>query len=112
MQLAGIHHITIPPGLLAELASKPAASWAGSSVQKRHAAGTASAVAPPAPEVRRVLEAVVNDEALWRMAFTRAEDGRCEAKLAQALSIFANMQERLEEMVRRAEGGRRGSAML
>ncbi|KAL2163322.1 hypothetical protein VTH06DRAFT_5379 [Thermothelomyces fergusii] len=106
MQLAGVHHITIPPGLLSELACTPAASWPGASTK---AVGATDAVSPPAPEVRRGLEAVVRDEALWRMAFTRAEGGKCEGKLAQALSIFASMQERLEEIVRRAERGEEGA---
>ncbi|KAL2174831.1 uncharacterized protein P884DRAFT_279767 [Thermothelomyces heterothallicus CBS 202.75] len=109
MELAGVHHITIPPRLLAELASTPAASWRGAPAQAARAVGAAGVVAPPAGEVRRGLEATVRDEALWRMAFTRAEGGRCEGKLAQALSIFADMQERLEEIVRRAERGEEGT---
>ena len=53
------------------------------------------------------------DEARWRMAFTRAEGGKCETKLVQALNIFADVQDRLEELVRKAEreGPRGGGAV-
>ncbi|KAH6847571.1 hypothetical protein B0I37DRAFT_354298 [Chaetomium sp. MPI-CAGE-AT-0009] len=86
-QLAGIAHITVPPPLLAELAATPAEGWAGMGRVGERAR----------------MEKVVADEALWRMAFTRAEGGECERKLVQALNIFADVQDRLEALVREAE---------
>ncbi|KAL2138167.1 hypothetical protein VTI28DRAFT_7355 [Corynascus sepedonium] len=117
IQLAGTHHITISPLLLAELASTPAAGWDGAAgigkalqaiqtttTAMTTATATATATATLLEDkVRNGLEEAVRDEALWRLAFTRAEGGRCEAKLAQALSIFADVQEQLEEMVRNVE---------
>jgi hypothetical protein len=114
MQLAGIHHITVSPPLLAELAATPAAGWAGTAhtgMVIRDADAAAAGNGKLGAESngtgtrrKQLLEAVVQDEALWRMAFTRAEGGRCETKLVQALNIFADVQDRLEEIVRMAEG--------
>ncbi|KAK4246583.1 hypothetical protein C7999DRAFT_42004 [Corynascus novoguineensis] len=111
MQLAGTHHITISPLLLAELASTPAAGWDGAAgigkalraIQTTTTAMTTATATLLEDKVRSGLEEAVRDEALWRLAFTRAEGGRCEAKLAQALSIFADVQEQLEGMVRNVE---------
>ncbi|KAK4102394.1 aldolase [Parathielavia hyrcaniae] len=140
MQLAGIHHITISPPLLAELAATAAATWPGAAevgqVLKTTKTTTAATATPaPAPggsggcgngastlgslpgvyatttnqlgaeTQRMMLEAAVSDEALWRMAFTRAEGGAGEVKLVQAINIFADVQHRLEDMARRADGG-------
>jgi hypothetical protein len=50
------------------------------------------------------LEAILRDESLWRMAFTRAEGGEAERKLVQAINIFADVQDEMEGMVRRVGG--------
>jgi hypothetical protein len=60
-------------------------------------------MAPLGAEEKKRLEAVVRDESLWRMAFTRADGGASETKLVQAINIFADVQDQLEEMVRRAD---------
>ncbi|KAK4121955.1 aldolase [Parathielavia appendiculata] len=114
MQLAGIQHITISPSLLAELAATPAATWPRAAeigqALKVAAATAASAGGSHSvathllgAERRRMLEAVVKDEGLWRMAFTRADGGAGEVKLVQAINIFADVQDQLEEIVRRAD---------
>jgi hypothetical protein len=101
MQLAGIRHITISPPLLATLAASPAADWPGAASIGDVIKNVAAAAA--APERQAQLEALVNDESGWRMAFTRAGAGAAETKLVQALNIFVDMQEKLEEIVRRAD---------
>jgi hypothetical protein len=113
MQLAGIHHITLSPRLLAGLAATPAAEWAGTAEigQVLRAAAAASstvgggdAVATQlGAEGRNKLEVLVKDEGRWRMAFTRADGGASEIRLVQAINIFADMQDKLEGMVKRAD---------
>lgn len=68
-------------------------------------ASSGGGAAAPTEAERAKLEKLVvgGDEASWRMAFTRAEGGECERKLGQALNIFADVQERLEGIVREAE---------
>ncbi|KAK3292892.1 uncharacterized protein B0H64DRAFT_403031 [Chaetomium fimeti] len=112
-QLAGIAHITVSPPLLAELAATPVEGWAGMS-------GVGEVVRRTAEEEgenkekkavvrgeRERLEGLVGDEAGWRTAFSRAEGGECERKLVEALGIFVDVQDRLEELVREAERERR-----
>jgi transaldolase len=105
MQLAGAHHVTVAPLQLAELAATPAASWTG-----RDTVGqvfTAAAALPPVSEedVRRY-EAIVKDESLWRLAFTRSDAGRNEGKILQAINIFCDMQEALEGMARKMDAAK------
>ena len=90
MQLAGVHHITISPQLLAELAatSMPADGWKGQSLFGRDVQH------PSSPAV------VPREEAEWRMAFTLSDSGKSEGKIVQAINIFADMQDRLEGMVK------------
>ncbi|KAB5578146.1 hypothetical protein GE09DRAFT_1088664 [Coniochaeta sp. 2T2.1] len=89
MQLTGVHHITISPQLLAELAATPvpAGGWKGQSL-------FGSDVKHPPPVT------VPTEESEWRMAFTRSKAGKSEGKIVQAINIFADMQDRLEGMVR------------
>jgi hypothetical protein len=112
MQLAGIHHITLSPPLLAGLAATPAAGWAGTAEtgQVLRAAAAASSTAGGnavstqlGAEGKNKLEALLKDEGRWRMAFTRADGGASEIRLVQAINIFADMQDKLEGMVRRAD---------
>ena len=86
MQLAGVHHITVSPPLLAELAATPAEGWKGQNIFARHANE------PP--------RAVPLEVSAWRMAFTRSKAGKNEVKLIQAINIFADMQDQLESMVK------------
>ncbi|KAK4237530.1 hypothetical protein C8A03DRAFT_15944 [Achaetomium macrosporum] len=120
MQLAGLHHITISPVLLAELVATPAAGWAGTAsigqVVKTAGAAAAAGGGPTgtaqlgAESQVAALDALVKDESLWRMAFTRADGGRSETKLVQAINIFADVQDKLEEMVRQADATARAAA--
>ncbi|OJJ99750.1 hypothetical protein ASPACDRAFT_43382 [Aspergillus aculeatus ATCC 16872] len=89
LALAGVHHITIAPGLLQQLAALPAS-----------AATTVSncfETTPPgnydAPGSFR------DDEAGYRLAISREGRGESEGKLAQAVSIFCEMQDRLVQMM-------------
>lgn len=96
MQLAGAHHITISPPLLAELAATPAA--APSLVAKKlwmDAAGDGANAGADA-----VYASLVADEAAYRMAFTRSAGGENERKLSDAINIFADMQDAMEALVR------------
>jgi hypothetical protein len=113
MSLAGTHHLTLSPPLLAKLATTPAAGW-----EEAADTATASTTTTTSPAVSNTndsgavvdvvadkpkldLETILQDESLWRMAFTRAEGGEAERKLVQAINIFADVQDEMEGMVRR-----------
>jgi len=87
MQLAGVHHITISPPLLAELAATPAEVWKDPNLFGR--------------TLNYASQAVPLDESSWRMAFTRSKAGKDEGKIIQAINIFADMQDELENMARK-----------
>ncbi|KAH8906408.1 aldolase [Coniochaeta sp. PMI_546] len=87
MQLAGVHHITISPPLLAELAATAADGWKDQNTFGR--------------EPNYTPQAVPFDESAWRMAFTRSKAGKNEGKIVQAINIFADMQDQLENMARK-----------
>lgn len=75
MALAGVSHITVPPGLLRELASNTDTDSANShrflfDVGKDSVQKTA-------------YKAFVDDESAFRMAFTRSNNGANEGKLIQ-----------------------------
>lgn len=89
MMLAGAHHITVSPPLLKKLAETPANPWegdTGSVFQK-----TDSSFAD--------YGAILDDESAWRLAFTRSANGQSEGKIIQAINIFCEKQEKLEELV-------------
>ncbi len=75
MELAGVHHITIAPGLLQELATTPASTNTTVSIFDESSAKVKST-----PYV-----SYANDEAAYRIAFTRSNDGdgEGERKLVQ-----------------------------
>lgn len=98
MQLAGAHHITVSPPLLAELAVTPSKDWESGQVVGR----TLKETPIPAVSVSEVYDEISRDEASWRLAFTRSHNGRSEGKIIQAINIFSDMQDRLEAMVRSA----------
>ena len=93
MRLAGAHHITVAPLLLAKLAETPANPWEGDtgSVFKDH----------KADEAFGDYSGIVDDESAWRLAFTRSLSGKAEGKIVQAINIFCEKQEGLEELARR-----------
>ncbi|KAK4159440.1 hypothetical protein QBC43DRAFT_222016 [Cladorrhinum sp. PSN259] len=107
MQLAGVKHITISPPLLAELAATPAADWKGA-----RPGGIFPTKLPEEAsyedqmhtlEHRNMGRYLVADEEVWRMKVTRSDEGRSEQKLIQAINIFCDMQDKLEEIVREAD---------
>jgi transaldolase len=112
MQLAGVHHITLSPALLATLAETPASSWTGGAASVGQAARVPPALGAKMEEKERELRvgAVLREEAVWRMAVTRAEGGKAEGKLVQAINIFCDAQESLEGIVKRADAEVRGAA--
>ncbi|KUJ23345.1 transaldolase [Mollisia scopiformis] len=90
MVLAGVHHITIAPGLLKELAAAPASSLSVTSLFDE-----ATTKALPFVSYK-------DSEAAYRIAFTRSGNGEGERKLGQAINIFCDMQDKLEVMMKRS----------
>jgi transaldolase len=95
MQLAGADHITLSPPLFSELAITPAYSWnkgdIGIKFKESRSGGNV-----------RVQKC--EDEAHWRFAFSREQDGEREAKLIRAINVFCNRQADLEFLVRQHIG--------
>ncbi|KAK6860667.1 transaldolase [Apiospora arundinis] len=91
MMLAGAHHITVSPPLLKKLSETPANPWEGDtgSVFQKKTGDDAFAD----------YSAIVEDESAWRLAFTRSANGQSEGKIIQAINIFCEKQEKLEELV-------------
>jgi transaldolase len=71
MALAGVHHITIAPGLLVQLAEAEAS-----------ANGTTS-LFDAVPEEKDLFVSFKDDEKAFRIAFTRSVGGEGERKLSQ-----------------------------
>ncbi|KAL2255980.1 hypothetical protein VTK26DRAFT_2396 [Humicola hyalothermophila] len=100
---AGVAAMTLSPAVLTSLAGTPtAATGSGAASLVVDAASTATSTESEGAAVAR-LKAAMQDESSWRMAFTRSDGGRCESRLVQALNIFADAQEALEEIVRRSD---------
>ncbi|KAF9894880.1 hypothetical protein FE257_004501 [Aspergillus nanangensis] len=91
--LAGVQHITIPPGLLAQL-SQPGLV---PDMQSLFDIGVPAAV--PGPNL-----SFVNDEAGYRIAFSRDLHGASEEKLTQAVNIFCDMQDKLVQLFKGVQG--------
>ncbi|KAM4055900.1 transaldolase/Fructose-6-phosphate aldolase domain-containing protein [Hirsutella rhossiliensis] len=91
MQLAGLDHITVSPGLLHKLAARDASSWSGSP-------GAYVAADPDKP--RAQYRELVANEAAWRLAFTRSGFGTSEGKMVQVINYFADFDEKLEALVK------------
>ena len=89
MMLAGAHHITVSPPLLKKLAETPANPWEGDTGSVFKEADTSFAD----------YKAILDDESAWRLAFTRSVNGQSEGKIIQAINIFCEKQEKLEELV-------------
>ncbi|KAL3458573.1 hypothetical protein BJX64DRAFT_266440 [Aspergillus heterothallicus] len=88
--LAGVHHITIAPGLLQQLS------------QQGFVLGTKSLFDTEFPEPD-TQATYVNRESVYRLEFSRAERGASEEKLTQAINIFCEMQDNLIALM----GGKR-----
>lgn len=107
MVLAGADHITVAPPLLELLASTLAEGWRGcelGSVFKNEDAPSSGSADERNDEAKAGdLDRVVSNYSAWRLAFARSDGGHSEGKLSQAISIFADMQEKLEEIARRSD---------
>lgn len=91
MQLAGADHLTLSPRLLSELAQAPVSDWKTEEVK------------PILKEPKDANGSGVGkhqDQAVWRLAFSRDASGESEGKLARAISIFCDMQDNLETLIR------------
>jgi len=83
MALAGVHHITISPGLLTELAATEAS---GLNVESLFG-GTGSSDEGKGEALR----AWKDDEAGFRLAFTRCGNGEGVRKLAQVITCYIEL---------------------
>ncbi|PYH42254.1 aldolase [Aspergillus saccharolyticus JOP 1030-1] len=94
LQLAGVAALTLVPDDLKLLQSshKPA-----DEVQSLSLFSDASAL-----QDQLVYPSYIDDEAGYRMAFARAEEGRAQLKLGQAINIFCDFQTKAEQLVRDA----------
>ncbi|KAI8964663.1 putative transaldolase [Daldinia sp. FL1419] len=92
MQLAGAHHITVAPHLLSKLAETPANPWEGE---------TGSVFNDKKEQETGDYSGIIGDESSWRLAFTRSQEGKAEVKIIQAINIFCDKQNGLEELARR-----------
>lgn len=96
--LAGSHHITISPPLLQKLSETPADPWA-EGVELTGSAFTATEVAEGAKSWGAEEDArMVRDEKAWKKAFSESMGGKAEAKIVQAIRIFNEKQDGLEEI--------------
>lgn len=93
LKVSGAHHITISPPLLASLASTPATSsttphFFDELVENENKADA------------ELLEAVTREQT-YRIRYTRCKNGAAEKKLVDAINIFADFQDKIEEVVER-----------
>lgn len=84
LMLAGAKHITVAPMLLEALAKTP-----------YEAASTVASVFD-APAVEMVQISLADDEAGFRLAMNRSQDGGDAERLVEAINIFCKQQEQLE----------------
>lgn len=96
MSLSGVKHVTISPPLLRELNSTLVAD---SSVSK--------SLFEDEVYIGKIAETIseqplnlIDDEERFRMNFTRRDGGKQEIKQVKAINVFADMQMKLEEIVR------------
>ncbi|PYI13339.1 hypothetical protein BO99DRAFT_438353 [Aspergillus violaceofuscus CBS 115571] len=90
LSLAGVHHITIAPALLQQLAAMPAS--AAAAVPNLFDTG------PPLIDSERPV-AFRDDEEGFRLAWSQEGRGEGEGRLGQAVSIFCEMQDQLVRMM-------------
>ncbi|GAB1317756.1 Transaldolase [Madurella fahalii] len=108
LRLAGaVRHITVSAPLLEELAAIDLAGWKGGELIGQVGKSTAglgggAGGTELGAESWDKLEQVGREQTRWRMAVTMSE-AECERKQLQAIVIFVEMQEKLEEMVRKAD---------
>ncbi|KAI3322768.1 transaldolase [Xylariaceae sp. AK1471] len=91
MKLAGAQNITVSPPLLIKLAETPANPWEGD---------TGSVFRGRSEEALEDFSGILDDESSWRLAFTRHQNGIAEGKIIQAINIFCEKQDGLENLAR------------
>ena len=94
LALAGVKHITISPPLLQQLAKSEMPADVETKYPSIFQQAQENEIA--VPHQRNFME----DEAGWRIAVTLQDSGEQERKLTQAINIFAEMQLKLEVLVR------------
>ncbi|KAI1303496.1 transaldolase [Xylaria venustula] len=87
MVLAGVAHITVSPKLLYELAETPAHLWKGD---------VGSVFSDATSELNNTDDSIVADENVWRLAFSKDQGGKSQAKLNDAIQLFSEKQDALE----------------
>ncbi|KAF7502160.1 hypothetical protein GJ744_006874 [Endocarpon pusillum] len=97
LQLAGVAAFTIPPELLRELAT--------SHESEQKLADLSLFQTPQIKNAQREnnLQSFVDDEAKFRIAFTRRDDGKGQMKTIQAINIFCDCQIQAEQLMRETE---------
>lgn len=127
VKLAGVKHITISPPLLekmrdfgtvedidevdrASLFSSPSSSSSSSSTSASTSIASSNHITGSQNSAEGQDEAgdefaqrwtwTLTDEARFRIAFTRRDDGWGERKQVQAINVFCDMQAGMEKMVR------------
>ncbi|KAJ5689385.1 hypothetical protein N7462_003777 [Penicillium macrosclerotiorum] len=89
--LAGVDHLTIAPKLLGQLA-EPKSTTVPSLFD------TAPTLKAPAPGI-----SFLNDPGNFKMTFSRDMGGQSHRKLTEAINIFCDFQDKLEQMMNRAK---------
>lgn len=94
MSMSGVRHITISPPLLQALNTTPDSQELKSLFEDKT---YTDKILAELPEQKLNL---IDDEERFRMLFTRRDGGKQEIKQVKAINVFADMQERLEDIVR------------
>ncbi|KAI4845617.1 transaldolase [Aureobasidium sp. EXF-8845] len=97
LQVSGAHHITISPPLLAALAATPAPAASSTDTPLFFD----EAVDEAEVEGDAALMELIQDEAKYRIRYTRLKNGAAEKKIVDAVNIFADCQDATEELIRR-----------
>ncbi|KAI1429209.1 transaldolase [Xylaria sp. FL1777] len=90
MMLAGVAHITVSLPLLHELSKTAASSWEGD---------VGSVFKTVSSETQDIESASAGDEKTWRLTFSRDQGGKSEEKLNDAIKLFSEKQDALEDFV-------------
>ncbi|KAG9630689.1 transaldolase, partial [Aureobasidium melanogenum] len=96
LHLAGAHHITISPPLLAALASTP---FSASTFSNSPRFFDQEVVGNQDNNDAALLEAASREDG-YRIRYTRCKNGAAEKKLVDAINIFSDFQDGIEELVR------------
>ncbi|KAL2220180.1 transaldolase [Thermoascus aurantiacus ATCC 26904] len=97
LSLAGVHHITIGPGLLEQLSKLDSSTTTVKSLFDEEPS-------VPVPDSKI---SYLNDPATYRIVFTRDLGGASEEKLTQAINIFCDMQDKLEDLIKQIQSSKK-----